>query len=43
MEQDGIAVDADYLDELRAEFAAQGREAEQAAYAAVGGREVNLG
>jgi DNA polymerase-1 len=43
MEQDGIAVDADYLDELRAEFAAQGREAELAAYNAVGGREVNLG
>jgi DNA polymerase-1 len=42
MEQAGIAVDADYLDELRAEFAAQGREAEQAAYAAAG-REVNLG
>jgi len=43
MEQAGIAVDADYLDELRAEFAAQGRQDEQAAIAAVGGREVNLG
>ncbi|MEO7127217.1 MAG: 5'-3' exonuclease H3TH domain-containing protein, partial [Nakamurella sp.] len=43
MEQAGIAVDADYLDELRSEFSTQGRDAEQAAYAAIGGREVNLG
>jgi DNA polymerase-1 len=43
MEQAGIAVDADYLDELRSDFAAAGRDAERAAYAAIGGREVNLG
>ncbi|MEO7126756.1 MAG: DNA polymerase I, partial [Nakamurella sp.] len=43
MEQTGIAVDADYLDELRSEFSTQGRDAEQSAYAAIGGKEVNLG
>lgn len=43
MERAGIAVDAGYLDELQAEFAAQGREAEQAAFTAIGGKQVNLG
>lgn len=42
MEQVGIAVDTSYLDELHATFAEQGREAERAAYAAIG-HEVNLG
>lgn len=42
MERAGIAVDVTYLDDLQATFADQGREAERAAYAAIG-HEVNLG
>lgn len=42
MEQAGIAVDVGYLGELGSTFADQGRDAERAAYAAIG-HEVNLG
>ncbi|OJV30370.1 MAG: DNA polymerase I [Actinobacteria bacterium 69-20] len=42
MERTGIAVNVNYLDELQSEFAEQAREAERAAYAAIG-HEVNLG
>ena len=42
MEQDGIAVDVDALDDLESQFAAQVADAAQDAYAAIG-HEVNLG
>ena len=43
MEATGIAVDASALDELRDGFADRGRDAAEAAYAAIGGEQINLG
>jgi DNA polymerase-1 len=43
MERTGIAADVDGLATLEAEFAAQVREAQQAAYDAIGGEPINLG
>ena len=42
LEQTGIAVDADHLDDLQAQFDTQVRAAAQAAYDAIG-KEINLG
>src|SRR5690606_18655137 len=43
MERTGIAVDDDALLELESEFASRAQEAADAAYAAIGGKEINLG
>ncbi len=43
MEQVGIAVDADRLEELEADFAAKVATAQQDAWNAIGGEQVNLG
>ncbi|WP_413464396.1 DNA polymerase I [Dietzia sp. PP-33] len=43
MESIGIAVDASALDDLRDGFADRGRDAADAAYAAIGGEQINLG
>ena len=43
MESIGIAVDSSALDDLRDGFADRGRDAAEAAYAAIGGEQINLG
>ena len=43
MESIGIAVDGNALDGLRDDFADRGRQAADAAYAAIGGEQINLG
>ncbi|MDN4506697.1 DNA polymerase I [Dietzia maris] len=43
MESIGIAVDGGALDGLRDDFADRGRQAADAAYAAIGGEQINLG
>ncbi|AWH97280.1 DNA polymerase I [Dietzia psychralcaliphila] len=43
MESIGIAVDGSALDDLRDGFADRGRDAADAAYAAIGGEQINLG
>ncbi|MFN3339292.1 MAG: DNA polymerase I, partial [Dietzia sp.] len=43
MESIGIAVDGSALDDLRDGFADRGRDAAEAAYAAIGGEQINLG
>lgn len=43
MEERGIAVDGAALDDLRDGFADRGRQAQDAAYAAIGGEQINLG
>src|SRR5699024_6019712 len=43
MEARGVAVDGSALDELRDGFADRGRQAQEAAYEAIGGEQINLG
>ena len=43
MERAGIAIDDDHLISLESEFAARANDAASEAYAAIGGREINLG
>ena len=43
MERTGIAIDDDHLIELESEFAARAQNAAAEAYAAIGGKEINLG
>jgi DNA polymerase-1 len=43
MERTGIAVDVDQLTELEKDFAAKVRQAQEDAYDAIGGEEINLG
>ena len=43
MESTGIAVNGSALDDLRGGFADRGRQAAEAAYAAIGGEQINLG
>ncbi|GAA3534833.1 DNA polymerase I [Aeromicrobium panaciterrae] len=43
MERAGIAIDDDHLISLESEFAARAADAASEAYAAIGGREINLG
>ncbi len=43
LEAAGIAVDADHMHDLRSAFAARVTEAADAAYAAIGGQQINLG
>ncbi|KRC63503.1 DNA polymerase I [Aeromicrobium sp. Root236] len=43
MERTGIAIDDDHLIELESEFAARAQNAASEAFAAIGGKEINLG